>query len=106
MEQIKPYFNFGLSIDCVVFGFDQRDLKILLIKRREAPFNNTWALPGNLVSTQEELEAAAMRILKEITGLESLFLDQVKTFGEVDRHPLGRVITTAYYALVTPITSL
>jgi len=100
MEDVKPYFQFGLSIDCVIFGFDKGELKILLIKRREAPFDNTWALPGNLVRPEEELEQAAVRILKEITGLEYIFLDQVKTFGEVDRHPLGRVITTAYCALI------
>ena len=64
MEDVQPYFHFGLSIDCVIFGFDQGELKILLIKRREAPFDNTWALPGNLVSPKEELEQAAIRILK------------------------------------------
>ncbi len=100
MENIKPYFKFGLSIDCVIFGYDKSSLKILLIKRKEAPFFNTWALPGNLVSPDEELESAAFRILKEITGLESIYLEQVRTFGEVNRHPQGRVITTAYYSLI------
>ena len=100
MDDIKPFFYFGLSIDCVIFGFDKGELKILLIKRNEAPFYNTWALPGNLVHPKEELESAAVRILKEITGLEYIFLEQVRTFGEVNRHPLGRVITTAYCALI------
>ena len=68
MEDVQPYFHFGLSIDCVIFGFDQGELKILLIKRREAPFDNTWALPGNLVSPKEELEQA-LQSLKNVKGV-------------------------------------
>lgn len=99
IEKAK-YFSFGLSIDCVIFGFDHGKLKILLIKRNEEPFINTWALPGNLVAVDEDLNGAARMILKEISGLDSVFLEQVKTFGEIDRHPIGRVITTAYFALI------
>lgn len=90
-----------LTVDCVVFGLDEQEkLKIMLIKRNLPPYKGEWALPGGFVRMSESLEAAARRELQEETGIENLFLEQLYTFGEVDRDPRDRVVTVAYYALV------
>ncbi len=93
-------FNFAVSIDCVLFGFDGNELKILLIERNEEPFKDWWALPGNLVHIDESIDQSAKRILKELTGLSDIYMEQYFAFGEVDRHPQGRVISVAYYAML------
>jgi len=90
----------NLSIDCVIFGFDEGELKTLFIKRNTEPGYGMMALPGGFVGIKEELDAAPARRLKDLTGIENLFMRQFYTFGEVGRFPLHRVITIAYYALV------
>lgn len=75
-------------------------MKVLLIERGEDPYKGFWALPGDLVRPDEDLEVSVNRVLGDLTGLSNLFFEQVKTFGEVNRHPLGRVLTTGYYTLV------
>ncbi len=100
MAVFDKFFQSAFSVDNVIFGFDEGDLKVLLIKRGESPFEGSWALPGDLVYPTEDLDTAAVRILEELTSLKNVYLEQVKTFGGVDRHPLGRVITIAYYSLV------
>lgn len=100
MKDLLPEFNSAVSIDCVLFGFDGGELKILLIERNEDPFKDWWALPGNLVGETESLDQSASRILHELTGLSNIYMEQYYTFGEVDRHPQGRVITVAYYAML------
>ncbi len=90
----------GVTVDCVVFGLDEQDLKIILIERDLEPFKGRWALPGGFIHLNESLEQAAMRELKEETGIESVFLEQLYTFGQVSRDPRDRVISIAYYALV------
>lgn len=94
----------NLSVDCVIFGFDEdaNDLKVLLIERGEEPFYGQLALPGDLISFDEDIENAAKRVLKELAGLENIFLEQLYSFGNLTRHPLGRVVTVAYYALIKP----
>ncbi|NJN22013.1 MAG: NUDIX hydrolase [Leptolyngbya sp. RL_3_1] len=90
-----------LTVDCVVFGLDEADqLKVLLIQRKLEPFAGAWALPGGFVHLDESLDVAARRELQEETGVETHFLEQLYTFGTVDRDPRGRVVTVAYYALV------
>jgi len=96
----NTFFKTAFSVDNVIFGFDDSLLKVLLIKRAERPFKDQWALPGDLVFPEEHLDDAPKRVLRELTGLENVFLEQVATFGKVDRHPVGRVITIAYYSLV------
>ncbi len=103
-------FNSAFSVDNIIFAFEGGKLQVLLIKRADEPFKDQWALPGALVNTDENLRDAPIRSLKELTGLENVFLEQVFTFGKVDRHPKGRVITVAYYSLidktiVTPVPS-
>ncbi|MEL6928081.1 MAG: NUDIX domain-containing protein [Cyanobacteria bacterium J06600_6] len=91
----------GVTVDCVVFGLDAlQQLKVMLIQRGLAPFENCWALPGGFVRPEESVDGAAVRELREETGIRGVFLEQLYTFGGVDRDPRDRIITVAYYALV------
>ncbi len=90
----------ALTVDCVVFGFGEGDLKVLLIERALDPFKGRWALPGGFVRVDETLDDAARRELREEAGLEDVFLEQLYTFGAVERDPRERVVSVAYYALV------
>jgi 8-oxo-dGTP diphosphatase len=87
-------------VDCVVFGLDQQELKVMLIQRGLPPFEGKWALPGGFVRLEETLDEAARRELEEETGLTRIFLEQLYTFSSVDRDPRERVVSVAYYALV------
>ena len=90
----------ALAVDCVVFGLDEGELKLLLIERKLPPFQGRWALPGGFVRIDESVDDAARRELREETGIEEVFLEQLYTFGEPGRDPSGRVVSVAYYALV------
>jgi 8-oxo-dGTP diphosphatase len=90
----------ALTVDAVVFGLDDQDLKVLLVRRGLEPFEGKWALPGGFVRVGESLEDAVRRELQEETGVTDVFLEQLYTFGAVDRDPRERVVTVAYYALV------
>src|SRR6202161_4021027 len=90
----------GISVDCVIFGFDDNELKVLLIKSDFAEYENKWSLLGDLVSNQEDLDQAAYRVLRERTGMDDVYLEQVKAFGETGRHPAARVVTIAYCSLI------
>ncbi len=94
------FFQFGVSVDCVVFGYHASTLKVLLIKRGVPPFKGQWALPGDLVYPNENIDVAAQRVLKDLTGINNLFMEQTRVYGQVDRHPAGRVVTTGYYSLI------
>ncbi|MEO0875273.1 MAG: NUDIX domain-containing protein, partial [Bacteroidota bacterium] len=100
MKNFDTYFKSAFTVDNVIFGFDESDLKILLIKLQEEPYIDHWGLPGYFVLPDEDLNTAARRVLKQLAGLDNVYLEQVKSFGAVDRHPFGRVITVAYYSLV------
>jgi 8-oxo-dGTP diphosphatase len=90
----------ALTVDIVLFGFDEGDLKVLLIQRDLKPFAGKWALPGGFVRIDETLEEAARRELAEETGVRDVFLEQLYTFGDLRRDPRERVVSVAYYALV------
>src|SRR6266567_6391569 len=94
------YPRAALTVDCVVFGFDEGELKVLLIQRALDPFKGKWALPGGFVHVDETLDEAARRELAEEAGLKDVFLEQLYSFGAVDRDPRDRVVSVAYYALV------
>jgi 8-oxo-dGTP diphosphatase len=90
----------ALAVDCVVFGLDETDLKVLLIQRRLQPFQHAWALPGGFVRMDETIDEAARRELSEEAGVTDVYLEQLYTFGApLDRDPRERVVTVAYYAL-------
>ncbi len=99
-SEVKSINRIALSVDCVIFGFDDNKLKVLLIRSDLKKFQGRWSLLGDLVDPKEELDAAANRILKQRTGLDDVYLEQVKTFGCLNRHPAGRVVTVAYYSLI------
>jgi 8-oxo-dGTP diphosphatase len=98
--ELMPEFQFAVSVDCVIFGFDENVLKVLLIKSDLEAFRDKWSLLGDLVQPDEDLDEASYRVLSGRTGLDTVYLEQVHTFGAVRRHPTGRVVTTAYYSLV------
>ena len=90
----------AVTTDCVIFGYDGKELKVLLIERGIEPFKGRWAFPGGFLNMDEDALAGARRELKEETGLENAFIEQFHTFSEPGRDPRGRVITIAHYALV------
>ena len=90
----------ALTVDCVVFGFNEAALKVLLVERGLEPFKGRWALPGGFVRVEETLDDAARCELAEETGLTRVFLEQLYTVGTVDRDPRERVVSVAYYSLV------
>jgi 8-oxo-dGTP diphosphatase len=89
-----------LSVDCVIFGFDKGALKILVIESDFDKFEGLFSLLGDLVSPNIDLDEAALKILQKRTSLNNIFLEQVKVYGKVKRHPAGRVVTLAYCALI------
>ncbi|MCB0731862.1 MAG: NUDIX hydrolase [Ignavibacteriae bacterium] len=92
----------NLSVDCVVFGFENNKLEVLLVKRKRNPSKDSWALPGGFIKKSETLDEAAVRILEETSNVKNIYLEQVHTFSKIDRFPLRRVISVAYFALVDP----
>jgi 8-oxo-dGTP diphosphatase len=102
LEKIShlDYFNIAISVDCVIFCYDDKELKVLVIKSDLEEFSGLYSLLGDLVRPDEDLDSASYRILQERTGMEDVYLEQVHTFGSLNRHPSGRVITTAYYSLI------
>jgi len=103
MSFIYDYARPALTSDCVVFGLDQNDLKILLIQRALPPFENEWALPGGFIRIGEDIDDCARRELEEETGLKNVYLEQLATIGTPNRDPREHVVTVAYFALVNLI---
>jgi 8-oxo-dGTP diphosphatase len=96
----KDYFNIAVSVDCVILGYENKELKVLLIESDLEEFKGLYSLLGDLVGPDEDLDTASYRVLKDRTGLDDVYLEQVLSFGNIDRHPSGRVVTTAYYSLL------
>ena len=92
-----------VAVDCIIFGYDilEKELKLLLFKRMFEPAKGRWSLAGGFVEPEESLDKAACRILSHLTGLESVYMKQSFAYGETDRDPGDRVISVAYYALIT-----
>jgi ADP-ribose pyrophosphatase YjhB (NUDIX family) len=89
-----------VALDCIIFGFDRSGLKLLLIKRDFEPEKDKWSLMGGFLQRDESLDDAAYRINHKLTGLENVYLEQLYGFGEVDRDPVERTVSIAYYALI------
>lgn len=99
-SEVQSSNKIALSVDCVIFGFDDSKLKVLLIRSDLKKYHDNYSLLGDLVKPNEDLDASASRVLKQRTGLNHLYLEQVHTFGEVSRHPAGRVVSVAYCSLI------
>ncbi|MCK4650054.1 NUDIX hydrolase [Candidatus Pacearchaeota archaeon] len=98
-ENIHNFGKPSLTVDIVIFTIREDELKVLFVKRDINPFREKWALPGGFVRMDESLEDAAKRELKEETGVQNVYLEQLFSFGDIKRDPRGRVITVAYMAL-------
>ena len=96
----KEFQKVLLSVDCIIFGFDQNKLKILIGRRNMDPGRGEWSLYGGFVRNDESIDAAAQRTLLELTGLRNIYMSQVGAFGNIDRDPGERVVSVAYYALI------
>ena len=90
----------AITIDCVIFGFNNGTLEVLLVQHAEGISKGKWGLPGGWINKKESTDDAAQRLLAELTGLDNIYLEQLKAFGAPDRFPLRRVITIGYYALI------
>ncbi|WP_299524629.1 NUDIX domain-containing protein [Winogradskyella sp.] len=93
-----------LSVDAVVFGYEDGEISVLLIRRKYDPYKGKWAIPGGFVLNDESLEQAVERELQEETGIKINYLEQLYTFGKPSRDPRGRVVSVAYFGLVRPNT--
>jgi ADP-ribose pyrophosphatase YjhB (NUDIX family) len=100
MTYYSQHTKVWLSVDCIIFGFDEGKLKVLIGKRQMDPGRGEWSLYGGFVASDESVDDAAVRTLNELTGLRNLFMRQVGAFGNVDRDPGERVVSVAYYALI------
>ncbi len=89
-----------VAVDCIIFGFDGTELKLLLIKRGFEPEKGRWSLMGGLMKRDETIDHAASRVLKELTGLENVYMEQLCTFGEVERDPVDRTLSVLYSSLI------
>ena len=99
----KKYKPISLTVDTLIFSKTDRadrDIKLLLVKRKNPPFQNKWAIPGGFVNYDEELEIAAKRELEEETGVKNVSVKQLHTFGKIGRDPRGRTVSVAYLAFV------
>ncbi len=97
---VYKYPHPAVTTDCVIFGFDGQQLKVLLVERGIEPYKGHWAFPGGFLKMDETAEEGALRELKEETGLETAYIEQLGAFSDVKRDPRERVITIAFYALV------
>src|SRR5512134_1147458 len=95
------YERTSVTVDVVIFTLQERELHVLLVKRKHWPFEGRWAIPGGFVNMNESLELAARRELEEETGVRNIYLEQLYTFGDPKRDPRTRVISVAYIALVS-----
>ena len=103
-QTMTTYYNehskVFVSVDCIIFGFENKKLKLLLGKRQMDPGRDEWSLYGGFVEEKESLDDAANRVLFNLTGLKDIYMKQVGAFGAIDRDPGERVISIAYCALI------
>ncbi len=100
MNRYQKQTRLLAAIDCIIFGFDGEELKLLLIKRGFEPEKGKWSLMGGFVQKNETLESAAERVLNQLTGLSGVYMEQLHTFSKVNRDPIERTLSVAYFALI------
>ncbi|MBA3706232.1 MAG: NUDIX hydrolase [Bacteroidetes bacterium] len=99
-KHYKGIDTYLIAVDCIVFGFDEDRLKLLIVKRKVEPQKGKWSLMGGFISTKENAENAAKRVLFTLTGLKNIYLEQLRAYSDVKRDPGARVISVAYYTLI------
>jgi len=102
-EAAKPIL---VAVDCIIFGFIDDRIKLLVFEREVEPFAGQWSLPGSFVKKDENISTAASRILHELSNLDNIFMEQLHSFGDVGRDSGDRVISVAYWSLIKPDTDL
>lgn len=100
IHSYEHVFRPALAVDSIIFGFDEEALKLLLIKRDLEPEKGKWSLMGGFLQEHETLDEAAIRVLQKLTGLQDIYMEQLKAFGDLNRDPVERTISVAYYALI------
>jgi 8-oxo-dGTP diphosphatase len=102
LKLYSKYPKHFVAVDCIIFGYDiaEKELKLLVIKRSFEPAKDKWSLSGGFVKEGENLDDAASRVLSNLTGITDLYMEQMHTYGSIDRDPGARVVSTAYYALI------
>lgn len=100
MKEYDDQKHYLVAVDCIVFGFDGEELKILLVQRGFEPEINKWSLMGGFVGPDETPDVAAIRVLKDLTGLEGVYFDQLQIYGEPKRDPIERTLSVVYFALI------
>ncbi|WP_299530153.1 NUDIX domain-containing protein [Ulvibacterium sp.] len=96
----KQIQQITLAVDCIIFGFDTDQLEVLLVHRGFEPEKERWSLMGGFVRNEEDLDEAANRVLRNLSGLNNVYMEQVRTFGKANRDPYERVVSTTYSALI------
>lgn len=100
MENYNEQEKVLLAVDCIIFGFDKKNLKILLIKRDFEPEKGNWSLMGGFLKSNENLDEAANRVLNHLTGLDNVYMEQLRTYSALDRDPVDRTVSVSYFALI------
>lgn len=102
MSYYSEHEKFHVAVDSIIFGYDEggRELKLLLLKRNFQPAMGEWSLMGGFLNKEESIDSAAKRILHQLTGLSDVYMEQLYSFGEIDRDPGDRIISVAYFALI------
>lgn len=100
MQRYSQQKRFLFAVDCIIFGYDGQELKLLVIKRSFEPFKGKWSLVGGFINDEESAESAAGRVLKDLTGLDGLYMEQLHCFTDANRDSVERTISIAYFALI------
>ncbi|MFC0344486.1 NUDIX hydrolase [Epilithonimonas hispanica] len=100
-KDYSQYIKHLIAVDCIIFGFDGENLNLLLVKRNFEPKKGEWSLVGGFVNAEETLDDSANRVLTSLTGLENIYLEQLKCYSELEREPTARIISVSYYALIS-----
>jgi 8-oxo-dGTP diphosphatase len=95
-----PYSEIYVAIDCIIFGFDGKDIKLLLVKRNFEPEMGKWSLMGGFLNSNESLEDGATRILYNLTGLKNIYVEQLGVYGDINRDPVARTMSVVFFALI------
>lgn len=99
-QDYSQYPRHLVAVDCIIFGFDGENLKILLVQRNFEPKMGEWSLMGGFIGDKESSDQAANRVLNTLTGLENIYLEQLNAYTEIDREPTARIMSISYYALI------